>query len=93
MASSLLNPNPENASLHELKNTARIGSGETSLRCTAIQMLLANLPLNQICKALLIFKRSLRIWISLFNEKGRMGSSSISALEELQLFTVSRRIN
>ena len=41
MAQRLLKPNPENASMHELKEAARVGTTETGLRCTAMQMLLA----------------------------------------------------
>ena len=37
MARHLLKPNPENASISELKEAARVGSNETSIRCTAIQ--------------------------------------------------------
>ena len=70
MARRLLKPTPDNATLHELKNTARIGSGETSLRCSAIQMLLVDVPREQVCNALLVSERSLRTWINLFNEKG-----------------------
>jgi transposase len=40
MTRGLLKPNPKNASIHELKELARVGSSETSLRCTAIQMLI-----------------------------------------------------
>ena len=70
MARTLLKPNPENASIHELKNTARIGSGETALRCTAIQMLVTGISREHVCAALLVVQRSLRNWIHAFNERG-----------------------
>ena len=70
MARSLLKPNPENASIHELKQTARIGSGETALRCTAIQMLVTGIAREQVCHALLVTERSLRRWIQAFNQQG-----------------------
>ena len=41
MARPLLFPHPDNASIEELKRVARIGSSETAIRCTAIQMLMA----------------------------------------------------
>jgi transposase len=70
MARPLLVPNPENASIHELKQTARIGSGETALRCTAIQMLVTGITREQVCEALLVTERSLRRWIQAFNQQG-----------------------
>lgn len=70
MARPLLVPNPANASIHELKQTARIGSGETVLRCTAIQMLVTGIPREQVCEALLVSERSLRRWIQAFNQQG-----------------------
>ena len=47
VARILLEPNPDNSSISELKETARMCSIETSLRCTAIQM-----PLNDISREL-----------------------------------------
>ena len=41
MARALLIPNPENATIEELKQVSRVGTTETAIRCTAIQMLLA----------------------------------------------------
>lgn len=70
MARRLLKPNPENASLHELKLTARVGSSETALRCTAIQLLITGVTRDQVCRALLVTDRSLRTWITAFNERG-----------------------
>lgn len=70
MARPLLIPNPENASIEELKKIARIGTGETALRCTAIQMLLAGLSRENVRKALIVTERSLREWIKAFNEMG-----------------------
>ena len=46
MARHLLEPNPHNATIEELKDTDRIGSSETALRCTAIQMLLVGINRN-----------------------------------------------
>jgi transposase len=70
MARRLHKPNPENASIHALKQAARVGLNETSLRCTAIQLLVAGVSRGQICKALLVSERSLRSWIKAFNERG-----------------------
>ncbi len=70
MARRLLQPNPENGSLRELKDTARVGSSETSLRCIAIQMLLTGVTREQVCDALLVSDRSIRTWINAFNERG-----------------------
>jgi hypothetical protein len=57
MAQRLLTPNPENASLLELKELARVGSSETTLRCTAIQMLIVGIGREQLCQALLVTDR------------------------------------
>lgn len=70
MARRLLIPNPENSNMQELKNTARVGSSETALRCTAIQMLLTGIEREQVMKALIVTERSLRTWINSFNERG-----------------------
>ena len=40
-APPLLIPDPENATIEELKQVSPVGSNETATRCTAIQMLLA----------------------------------------------------
>jgi transposase len=70
MARPLLTPNPENATIEELKLVSRVGSSETATRCTAIQMLLAGADRELVCKALLISNRALRKWINLFNQSG-----------------------
>jgi transposase len=70
MARRLLQPNAENASIQALKETARVGSNETSLRCTAIQLLTTGVTRDQVCQALLVSERSLRNWIKAFNERG-----------------------
>ena len=70
MARLLLIPNPENGSIEELKQVARIGSSETALRCTAVQMLLAGASRELVCNSLLITDRSLRKWINCFNDAG-----------------------
>lgn len=70
MARPLTIPNPENASLSELKEAARVGSSETVVRCTAIQMLLVDISRQQVCKALIVTQRALRKWIKAFNERG-----------------------
>ena len=41
MAPPLLIPDPENATIEELKQVSPVGYNETATRCTAIQMLLA----------------------------------------------------
>ena len=70
MAQRLLTPNPENASLLELKELARVGSSETALRCTAIQMLIVGIGREQVCQALLVTDRAVRKWINAFNRRG-----------------------
>ena len=70
VARRLLKPNAENASIQELKQVARIGSNETSVRCTAIQFLITGVSRAQVCQALLITERALRKWIVAFNERG-----------------------
>ena len=70
MARPLLIPNPENATIQELKQVSRVGSNETAARCTAIQMLLAGADRDLVCNALLVTKRALRKWINRFNHAG-----------------------
>ena len=70
MTRPLLEPNAQNASIHELKEAARVGSNETSLRCTAIQMLIVGISRSQVCLALLVTNRALRKWINAFNHSG-----------------------
>ena len=70
MARPLLIPNPENATIEELKQVSRVGSSETATRCTAIQMLLAGAARELVCQALLVTNRALRKWINCFNESG-----------------------
>ena len=70
MARPLLEPQAHNASIHELKEAARVGSSETALRCTAIQMLVVGINRQQICQALLVTNRALRKWINAFNQSG-----------------------
>ena len=70
MAQRLLIANPENASIRELKEAARVGSNETALRCTAIQLLVTGVSRSQVCRALLVGERSLRSWIKAFNGGG-----------------------
>ncbi len=63
-------PLPENGTLEELKQSSRVGSIETSTRCTAIQFLLTGVPRENVCQALLVKDRAIRKWIKAFNEKG-----------------------
>jgi transposase len=70
MARPLLIPNPENATIEELKLVSRVRSNETATRCTAIQMLLAGADRDLVCNALLVTKRAIRKWISAFNDCG-----------------------
>ena len=67
MARPRLEPNPDNATINELKQTGRVGSNETALRCTAIQFLLAGTPRQQVCDALEVTERALRKWIKAYN--------------------------
>ena len=70
MARRLLEPDAENGTRSELKEAGRVGSNETALRCTAIQMLLSGISRDQVVEALLVTERVLRKWIKLFNERG-----------------------
>lgn len=63
-------PNPENGTLEDLKEASRVGSIETAQRCTAIQLLLSEVPRKAVCKALIVTERAVRKWIKAFNEKG-----------------------
>ena len=68
MARPRIYPLPENGTLEELKQTSRVGSIETSTRCTAIQFLLTGVPRENVCQALLVTDRAIRKWIKAFNE-------------------------
>ena len=70
MARPLLIPDPENATIEELKQLSRVGSSETATRCTAIQMLLAGISRELVRDALLVTNRALRKWIKCFNQAG-----------------------
>ena len=70
MARALLIPNSENATIEELKQVSRVGSTETAIRCTAIQMLLAGVDRELVCSSLLVTNRGLRKWINSFNDSG-----------------------
>ena len=67
MARQLLIPNPENATIQELKDVSRVGSTETATRCAALQILLAGADRNLVCEAFVITDRAIRKWINLFN--------------------------
>jgi transposase len=73
MAPRLAQPNPENASLKELRVAGKVGTFETNVRCNALQMLIVGIPREQVCAALQISERSLRTWINLFNKEGLDG--------------------
>ena len=70
MAPPLLIPDPENATIEELKQVSPVGSNETAPRCTAIQMLLAGVSKELVRDALLVTNRALRKWINRFNPCG-----------------------
>jgi len=70
MARLSLIPDPENATIEELKQVSRVGSNETATRCSAVQMLLAGIGRELVCNALLVTNRSLRKWINRFNQCG-----------------------
>jgi hypothetical protein len=59
MAPRLAQPNPENASMQELKEAGKVGTFETNIRCNAIQMLIVGIPREQVCAALQVTERSL----------------------------------
>jgi hypothetical protein len=88
MPRPLLKPNAQNASIHELKEAARVGSSETSSRCTAIQMLIVGISRSQVCQALLVTNRALRKWIDAFNHSGVDGLVTMSAGMLTNLSTV-----
>ncbi len=50
MARPLLMAHPENATIEKLKQVSRLGSNETATRCSAIQMLLAGVDRELVCK-------------------------------------------
>jgi len=70
MSRRQLQPNPENASVQELREVTRAGSFETATRCTAIQFLILGTSREQVSRALLVSERSLRKWVRDFNERG-----------------------
>ncbi len=70
MAPPLLIPDPENATIEELKQVLQVGSYETATRCTAIQMLLAGISRELVRDTLLVTNRALRKWINRFNQCG-----------------------
>lgn len=70
MARTLHTPNPENASIQELREAGRVGLFETNVRCTAIQMLVVGASRDTVCRALEVTTRSLQKWIKVFNERG-----------------------
>ena len=92
MARPRLEPNAENATIGELKETGRVGSSETALRFTAIQFLLAGTSREQVCDALEVTERALRKWIKVFNcygidgliAKKRPGRTRILSGEQAQ---------
>ncbi len=53
-----------------LKVASRVGSSETAIRCSALQMLLAGADRELVCKALAVTDRALRKWTQLFNRSG-----------------------
>ena len=67
MARPLLIPNPENATIEQLKQVSRVGSTETATRFTAIQMLLVGASRDLVCDARLVTNRAIRKWINRFN--------------------------
>jgi hypothetical protein len=52
MARLRLEPNADNATISELKETSRVGVSKTALSCSAIQFLLAGTCIQQVCNAL-----------------------------------------
>ena len=53
-------PNPENATIEELKKVSRVGSTETATRCAVIQMLFNGDHRQLVYNALLVTNRALR---------------------------------
>jgi transposase len=73
MSRKPIEPNLENASLKDLRDTIPPGSKETQLRCLAIIMLGTGSTRDQVMLACGVTERALRKWISAFNEKGIEG--------------------
>lgn len=98
MAKARLKPNPENATIAELKEAGRVGSIETAQRCTAIQMLIAGVAREQVCVALEVTLRSLQKWTKAFNERGvdglivRKGRGRKKIIDEKQAEELERLI-
>jgi hypothetical protein len=70
MARALRIPDPENASIEELKLVSQIGSSENATRCPAIQMLLAGASRELVHDSLLVTNRTLGKWIRRLNQAG-----------------------
>jgi hypothetical protein len=68
MARLLLIAYPQNATIKELKQVCRERSTQTAARCIAIQMLLAGIDRQLVCKAPLVTKCALKKWINRFNQ-------------------------
>ena len=73
MVRERLEPIAENSSLWELKEVSRVGSTETAVRCSALQMLIVGIERSQVCQALMVSDKSVRNWIKAFNERGADG--------------------
>jgi transposase len=63
-------PNPENASLADIRATMQAGNRETYRRCLAIVMLLTHIPHEQVLAALDVCESTLRKIIRAFNLYG-----------------------
>jgi transposase len=70
MPQKVLQPNPENASIHDLRAAFRAGSTETQTRIMALIMLLTGIDRAQVCKTLFVGVRAVRKWIAAFNRSG-----------------------
>ena len=70
MPQRLLQPNPENASLAELRATMDVGSSTTRTRCLAILLLVMGGSREQVCETIEKTEDTLRNWIKRFNARG-----------------------
>jgi transposase len=70
MPRELIQPNPENASIEDLRAAMGPGSKTTGTRCLAIIMLLTGSSREQVCAAVGKKEPAVRQWVKNFNDAG-----------------------
>ena len=70
MPQRLLQPNPENASLAELRTAMDVGSSTTSRRCLAMLLLIMGASRAQVLETVEKTEDTVRNWIKRFNARG-----------------------